>query len=103
MKKWVEAASVAEFDATDRKLVDFGGAQQVGLFKVDDEFHALSPWCTHQRATMMHGDLEGYELVCPLHGARFDIRTGAALTLPAVRAVQTYPVKVENGTVYVKI
>lgn len=103
MKKWVEAASVSEFEATDRKLVECDGASPVGLFRVGEEYFAVSPWCTHQRATMMHGDLEGFELVCPLHGARFDIRSGAALSLPAVRGVATYPVKVESGLIYVKM
>lgn len=102
MKKWIEAATLDEFEGTDRKMVDLGGSQQIGLFKVDGDFYAISAWCSHQRATMVHGDLEGFELVCPLHGARFDVRNGAALSLPAVRGVQSYKTKVEEGKVFLK-
>ncbi len=100
--EWREAATEEEFAKTDRKLVDFGGEKQIGLFKVDDKYHAISAWCSHQKASMVHGDLEGHELMCPLHGARFDVRTGKNLSLPAVRPVARYPVKVEDGTVYIK-
>ena len=103
MKKWVEAARVAEFDDLDRKLVDLGGNRQIGLFKVDGEFLAITAWCTHQRAIMVQGPLDGCELMCPLHGARFDLRTGQALSLPAVEAAKTYPVKVQDGTILVKV
>ena len=102
-KKWVKAADLAEFQATDRKLVDLGGKNQIGLFKINGDFLAVSAWSSHQRATMVHGPLDGYELTCPLHGARFDLRTGAALSLPAVRGVKTFPVKVENDEVHIKV
>ena len=102
MKKWIEVASLEEFKDTDRKMVDLGGMNQIGLFKVDDQFYAMSAWCTHQRATMVHGDLDGYELMCPLHGARFDIRDGAATCLPAVQAADTYKVKIEEGKILIK-
>ncbi len=103
LKKWTEAAAVDEFEETDRKMIDLGGSRQIGLFKVDGAFYAISAWCSHQRATMMHGDLEGFELVCPLHGARFDIRNGAALSLPAVRGVASFKTKVEDGKVFLKV
>ena len=99
MKKWVQASPVSDFDSVDRKMVDLGGNLQIGLFKVSGDFYAISAWCSHQRATMVHGDLDGFELMCPLHGARFDIRNGQALSLPAVQAVNTYKVKVEDGHV----
>ncbi len=103
MKKWIEAASLEEFKDTDRKMVDLGGLNQIGLFKVDDQFYAMSAWCTHQRATMVHGDLDGYELMCPLHGARFDIRNGAATCLPAVQGAETFKVKIDDGKVLIKV
>ncbi len=101
--EWQEAASVSEFDSTDRKLLDYGGENQIGLFKTDDGFYAISAWCSHQKTSMAHGDLEGHELMCPLHGARFDIRTGKNLSLPAVKPVASYPVKIDDGKVFVKV
>lgn len=103
MKRWVEAAALEEFQETDRKLVDLGGLLQIGLFKIDGNFYGMSAWCTHQRATMVHGPLDGYELMCPLHGACFDVRNGRALCLPAVQAAETYKTKVEDGKVFVQV
>ena len=103
MKKWVEAARIEEFAESDRKLVDLGGKLQVGMYKVEGKFYAMNAWCTHQRATMVHGCLEGFELMCPLHGARFDIRNGRALSLPAVQDARTYKVKIEDDVIYIKV
>ena len=103
MKQWVKAADKSEFVETDRKLVDLGGNLQIGLFKVADRFHAINAWCSHQRATMVHGDLHEYELTCPIHGARFDIRNGRALCLPAVRPVKAYPVKVDGNEIFLQV
>jgi nitrite reductase/ring-hydroxylating ferredoxin subunit len=101
--EWKEVASLSDFSDTDRKLVDLGGTKQIGLFKVEDELFAVSIWCSHQKMSMFHGDLDGYELMCPLHGARFDLRSGKNLSLPAVRPIPAYPLKVENDVVYVKV
>ena len=100
--EWQEAAAESEFESTDRKLLDLGGEKQIGLFKVDDGYHAISAWCSHQKTSMVHGELDGHELMCPLHGARFDVRSGKNLSLPAVKPVAHYPVKVEDGKIYVK-
>jgi nitrite reductase/ring-hydroxylating ferredoxin subunit len=101
--EWREAATESEFAEQDRKLLDFGGELQVGLYKVEGEYFAVSAWCSHQKASMVHGDVEGHELMCPVHGARFDLKTGKNLSLPAVRPVASYPVKIENGRIYVKV
>lgn len=100
MSQWVEVADETEFLGADRKLVDLGGTQQIGLYKVNGEFLAISAWCSHQRAIMFSGDVVGCELECPLHGARFDLRTGKNLSLPAVRPVASYPVKSEGGKIF---
>ncbi len=103
MKEWMEAAEVSDFDRTNRKLVDFGGLQQIGLFKVDDEFYAISAYCTHQQVQMVHGYLDGHELMCPLHGARYDIRSGEALALPAMGPVKTFNVKIEDQKIFIEV
>jgi 3-phenylpropionate/trans-cinnamate dioxygenase ferredoxin component len=99
---WVAAADVAEFAATDRKLVEAGGTQIV-LFRHGGEFFALSAWCSHQRSSLLPGELADGEVECPHHGARFDLRTGKNLCLPAVKPVAVYATKVEAGKVYVKV
>ena len=101
--EWREAATESEFTATDRKLLDFGEELQVGLFKVDERYYAISAWCSHEKRSLMTGDLDGYTLMCPHHGAQFDLRTGSKLSLPAVRPVPAYPVKVQDGRIFVKV
>lgn len=103
MGEWKQVATVAEFAADDRKYVEVG-MDEIALFKAQDgTIHAVSPWCTHQRVSMMNGWIEGCELVCPLHGARFDLRTGQHLCAPAPRALQRYPLKIEDGKIYVEV
>jgi len=83
------------------------------VFEVDDrfvvvchvggQFYALDDQCTHDGGPLGEGELDGLKLICPRHGAQFDIRTGAALTMPAVRATASHEVKVEEGNVLVKM
>ena len=75
----------------------------VALCNVDGEFHAFEDICTHQFAYLSEGEFVGRELKCPLHGAKFDVTTGKALSLPAVKAVPKHEVKVEDGHVYVAL
>lgn len=103
MSQWHQVADVNEFQQTDRKLVDLGGTHQIGLFKLSDGFFAVSAWCSHQKTSLVHGEVNDHELECPLHGARFDLRTGRHLCLPAVRAIPSYPVKVEGDKVFLKL
>jgi nitrite reductase/ring-hydroxylating ferredoxin subunit len=103
MSGWIEAANVAEFETSDRKLVDLGGTHQIGLFKVNGGYFAVSAWCSHQKTSIVHGDVSGHEIECPMHGARFDLRTGRHLSLPAVRPIPRYEVKVEGDKIFLKV
>ncbi|MCO5045231.1 MAG: non-heme iron oxygenase ferredoxin subunit [Kiritimatiellae bacterium] len=102
MSEWVEVAKESEFVSKDRKLVDLGGTDQIGLFKLEDGFYAINAWCSHQKANMISGDIEDHELECPLHGARFSLKSGDHLCLPAVKPVKRYDVKVEDGRIFMK-
>lgn len=75
----------------------------VALCNVEGEFYAFEDVCTHQFAHLSEGGLEGTQIKCPLHGAKFDVKTGAAKGLPAVKPVPTHTVKVEDGNVYVAL
>jgi 3-phenylpropionate/trans-cinnamate dioxygenase ferredoxin subunit len=79
--------------------------EPIALYRTDDgDFHATSDSCTHERWSLgSDSDLEGTEVVCPLHMARFDITTGKALCFPATLALRTYPVEVDGDAVYVLI
>lgn len=101
-ENWKNVAGVEEFENTDRKMVDLGGNLQIGIFKFDGEFWAVSAWCSHQKATLMTGDLDDGCIMCPLHGAKFDLQTGEAMSLPATRPIPAYDLKVEEGRIWVK-
>lgn len=75
----------------------------IALFNVNGELFAVSDTCTHDEASLAEGEVFGCVVECPLHGARFDLRTGRALSLPAVYPVASFPVRVSNGMVEVEI
>jgi nitrite reductase/ring-hydroxylating ferredoxin subunit len=75
----------------------------VALCNVDGEFHAFEDICTHQFTHLSEGGLEGDKIKCPLHGAKFDVRTGVPTSLPAVKPVPKHEVKIEDGYVYVAL
>ena len=77
----------------------------VGVYNIEGELFALEDRCSHDDGPLAEGDWEPEEgvAICPRHGARFDIRTGRALTLPAYEGVETFPVRVEDGVVTVTV
>ena len=81
------------------------GQLSVGVYNIDGELYGLEDRCSHDDGPLAEGDWEPDEAVaiCPRHGARFDIRTGRALTLPAYVPVDTFPVRVEDGLVKVDV
>jgi 3-phenylpropionate/trans-cinnamate dioxygenase ferredoxin component len=104
MSEWKRVAAVADFKNTDRKFIEINDDVQIGLFKTaDGTFHAVSPWCTHAKVSLLTGDVEGCEVICPLHGARFDLRDGSHLCLPAVRPLEHYPLRLEDGHIWVEV
>jgi 3-phenylpropionate/trans-cinnamate dioxygenase ferredoxin subunit len=75
--------------------------RSIALCNVDGAFYAIDDVCTHDGGPLDQGEIDGHQIECPRHGARFDVRNGRALTLPAVRPVRSYPVQVEDGVVKV--
>jgi 3-phenylpropionate/trans-cinnamate dioxygenase ferredoxin subunit len=71
------------------------------LCNVDGDVYAIEDVCTHDGGPLDQGELQGCRIMCPRHGAMFDVTTGAALTPPAVVPVGTYPVRVEGDDVLV--
>ena len=101
---WVRVGPVAELPPGEMKLVD-AGAVTVGVYNIDGEVLALEDRCSHDDGPLCEGDWDPDEgvVVCPRHGSNFDIRTGVPLSLPAFEPVETYPVRVENGTIEVDV
>ena len=102
MSEWVAAATLADFESTDRRRVDLGD-REIALVHSENRFFAVSAWCSHERYDLLDGAVEGTEIECCRHGARFDLETGKPLSLPAVRPIDRYDVKVEGETIYIRI
>jgi nitrite reductase/ring-hydroxylating ferredoxin subunit len=79
------------------------GGEEIAIFNVGGEFFATTDVCSHDEASLADGELFGHVVECPLHGARFDVRTGKALSLPAVYPVKTFEVRVVDGQLQVKV
>ena len=79
------------------------GDNPIAVFHVGDEFFATDDTCTHAKFSLADGYIEGEEVVCALHEARFCLRTGRALSFPAVVPLRTYPVRIEGGEVFVEL
>lgn len=77
------------------------GATEVLLCNVDGEIYAIEDVCTHDGGELDQGELEGCRIMCPRHGAYFDVKTGVALTLPAILPVPTYEVRIEGDDIFV--
>lgn len=70
--------------------------RHIAVYRLDGAFYAIEDICTHDGGPLAEGEVEGHEVICPRHGARFDIKTGAALCMPAITPVESYPVRVEG-------
>lgn len=102
MHEFQRVIDVTEVPDPGKTLVDVDG-EMVALFHVQGGWYALDDVCTHDGGPLADGELRDFRIACPRHGARFDIRTGAALTMPAVRATRAHDVKVDAGGVWVRL
>jgi len=93
-------ASLSEVPLGGTRRVTVNGAD-VLLCNVDGTIHAIDDVCTHDGGALDQGELEGCRIMCPRHGAYFDVRTGAALTLPAILPVAVHAVRVEGDAIFV--
>jgi len=93
--------SLAEIPEGEVRVVECGG-RSLALSNVDGELHAIDNLCTHDNGPLGEGRLQRGRVICPRHGAAFDAKTGAALTLPAVKGVGSYAVTVEGNDVFVE-
>lgn len=101
MSAWIDVARVDDLPAGERRVVDVDGVM-IAVFNLEGNYYAIEDVCTHDGGELASGELEGDEIVCPRHGARFCIRTGEVKAPPAVQAVDVFPVQVVNGVVQVR-
>jgi nitrite reductase/ring-hydroxylating ferredoxin subunit len=97
----VLACGVDDLEDGDSITVETEG-EPIAVYRVGDAFYATSDTCTHEKWSLgEEGDLDGFEITCTLHNARFDVRDGKALCFPATVNLRKYTTTVEDGKVYV--
>ena len=102
MAEFIKIATVSDIPDPGKQLLEVDD-RLVVLFHVGGEFYCLEDLCTHDGGTLGDGGLEEYAIACPRHGAKFDVRNGKALTMPATEATGSHEVKVDGDDIYVKI
>ena len=102
MGEWIQVARTGDLPEGRVKVVETKG-RRLALSHTADGFYAVEDLCTHDDGPLGEGTLFGEEIECPRHGARFNIKTGQAVTLPAVLPVKTFPVKVTGDQIFVQI
>ena len=93
---YYEIGPAAELPVGERWFIEVAGYSIV-VFNIAGEYYAIEDVCTHDEAPVGEGELDGHEIICPRHGARFDVRTGKSLTPPAVEDVPYFPIRVTDG------
>lgn len=99
MTRWIDIAAEGSLVPGEPLQIDQNG-QTIAIFLVDGEIYAIEDICSHDRSPISDGCIEGSEIICPRHGARFCLRTGHALTAPAYEDIESFPVRAEAGRLW---
>ncbi len=101
MSDWIDAIDENALANGEHIVIDVDDTDVV-IFKLDGQFYALEDVCTHDGAEIGSGRLEGNEIICPRHGARFCVKTGEVKSPPAYENIDCFPVRIESGRVQVR-
>jgi 3-phenylpropionate/trans-cinnamate dioxygenase ferredoxin subunit len=99
MSEFIKVAVVTDLQPGEKILVEYDG-EDVGLFNLDGQFYAISDICTHDDGPLIEGKLDGEYIICPRHGARFNVKTGEQ-TMPAFSPAPVYQVKVDGEAIFI--
>lgn len=99
---WTDATALDEVPDDDVTSVQVDGLD-IALYKVEGSVYATDNICTHGHARLCDGFLEGHEIECPLHQGKFDVRDGSPTCAPVTEALRSYPVRIENGRVFLQL
>ena len=98
---WVDVAREGEIRSGACKLVDVDD-EMIAVYNLDGDYYAIEDVCTHDGGELASGAVEGDEVICPRHGARFCIRTGEVTAPPAYEDEHSFPIRVENGKIQLR-
>ncbi len=96
---WIRVCARSELLPGEFKVV-WDRDVAIAVFNIDGELYAVEDICTHDGGELAGGEIHGFEVECPRHGARFDLRSGAAMCPPAYEPIAKFPWKVENDAIY---
>lgn len=99
---WLDVAAAEDVPRGGYEILETDDCT-VAVFNVDGELHAFEDVCTHDGEELTGGPIDGDQIICPRHGARFCLRTGKALTSPAYEDLPGYPVRIKEGRIQVLI
>ncbi len=99
--QYIKIGNAEDISIGKAKRINVSG-NPVAVFHLEDGFHAIEDTCSHAGASLSFGQIvDGHVVACSRHGAHFDIKTGRVVSLPAVRGVRCYEVKLEDGQLFV--
>ena len=101
-KQWMKVIELTAVPTEDVTAAN-AGDRELAIYGVDGEVFATDNICTHGHARLCDGFLDGHEIECPLHQGKFDVRSGKAMCEPLTADIRTYPVKIEDGYVFVEV
>jgi len=102
-RTWTRVCEIDEIPEDMGFKLEIGGRDAVAAFRVGDEFFVVADRCTHGAASLAEGFIEGFEIECPFHGGKFDLRTGEPAAFPCVQPIAVFPTRVEDGQLYALI
>lgn len=98
--EFVGVAQASDLPNGERLFLEIDD-QPIVIFNIAGTYYAIADLCSHDDGPLGDGELDGLEVICPRHGARFDLRTGKALSLPAIVDIPAYPVRVVDGEIQI--
>ncbi len=101
-RKWIDVADADGIADGEVKTFQVE-ANRVAVARANGQLYAVQDLCSHDDGPLGDGDLEEYAIVCPRHGAKFDIRTGEVLAMPAAAPIETFPVMEKDGRIHIAL
>jgi nitrite reductase/ring-hydroxylating ferredoxin subunit len=101
MSEWIEVCPRGDMLPGEFKVV-WDEDTPIAVYNIDGMFYAIEDTCTHDGGDLAGGEVHGFEVECPRHGARFDVRTGAVTNPPAVEPIASFPIKDEDGVIFTR-
>ncbi|WP_141056718.1 non-heme iron oxygenase ferredoxin subunit [Tepidiphilus succinatimandens] len=99
-KNWVFICNTTDVATDTCMQILVEGFPPLAVVNIDDSYYVIDDTCTHGKAFLTDGYLEGYEIECPFHAGRFDVRTGEVTAPPCTIPLKVYSVKIEDGKIY---